>query len=282
MRRLPKNLAVERTRRPEPPIASRDWFVVDAAGQTLGRLATEVASRLRGKHKPEYTPHVDTGDYIVIINAEQVRVTGNKAQDKMYYRHSGFPGGIKSSNFEGLISKKPEAPIEIAVKGRRRFLVAATSVVGAAGAVGAAVPFVGSWFPSAKAKAAGAPVKVNVSKIDPGQQMIAEWRGQPVFIVRRTEEILGNLKKIEGQLSDPDSKNSDQPAYVDKEIRSIKPEILLLIGICTHLGCSPTFRPEVAPADLGKDWVGGYFCPCHGSHYDLAGRVYNSATSLRD
>lgn len=160
--------------------------------------------------------------------------------------------------------------------GRRRFLVAATSVVGAAGAVGAAVPFVGSWFPSAKAKAAGAPVKVNVSKIDPGQQMIAEWRGQPVFIVRRTEEILGNLKKIEGQLSDPDSKNSDQPAYVDKEIRSIKPEILLLIGICTHLGCSPTFRPEVAPADLGKDWVGGYFCPCHGSHYDLAGRVYKS------
>lgn len=129
--------------------------------------------------------------------------------------------------------------------GRRRFLVAATSVVGAAGAVGAAVPFVGSWFPSAKAKAAGAPVKVNVSKIEPGQQMIAEWRGQPVFIVRRTAEILGNLKKIEGQLSDPTSKNSTQPTYVDPEVRSIKPEILLLIGICTHLGCSPTFRPEV-------------------------------------
>jgi len=116
--------------------------------------------------------------------------------------------------------------------GRRRFLVAATSVVGAAGAVGAAVPFVA--------------------------------------------EILGNLKKIEGQLSDPTSKNSTQPTYVDPEVRSIKPEILLLIGICTHLGCSPTFRPEVAPADLGKDWVGGYFCPCHGSHYDLAGRVYKS------
>ena len=101
----------------KPETVQRDWFVVDAAGQTLGRLATEVASRLRGKHKPEYTPHVDTGDYIVIINAEQVRVTGNKASDKMYYRHSGFPGGIKSSNFEGLIAKKPEAPIEIAVKG---------------------------------------------------------------------------------------------------------------------------------------------------------------------
>src|SRR3546814_14943584 len=108
--------------------------------------------------------------------------------------------------------------------GRRRFLVAATSVVGAAGAVGAAVPFVGSWFPSAKAKAAGAPVKVDVSKIEPGQQMIAEWRGQPVFIVRRTEEILGNLKKNEGQLSDPTSKNTTQQNYVDPEPRSTKPQ----------------------------------------------------------
>ncbi|WP_248803296.1 ubiquinol-cytochrome c reductase iron-sulfur subunit [Pseudomonas sp. MWU13-2100] len=160
--------------------------------------------------------------------------------------------------------------------GRRRFLVAATSVVGAAGAVGAAVPFVGSWFPSAKAKAAGAPVKVNISKIEPGQQMIAEWRGQPVFIVHRTPEILGNLAKIEDRLADPNSKESTQPPYVDPKNRSIKPELLLLIGICTHLGCSPTFRPEVAPADLGADWVGGYFCPCHGSHYDLAGRVYKS------
>ena len=160
--------------------------------------------------------------------------------------------------------------------GRRRFLVAATSVVGAAGAVGAAVPFVGSWFPSAKAKAAGAPVKVNIAKVEPGQQMIAEWRGQPVFIVRRTEEILGNLKKLTGELSDPESKASEQPAYVDPSNRSIKPEILVLVGLCTHLGCSPTFRPEVAPVDLGPKWVGGYFCPCHGSHYDLAGRVYKS------
>jgi len=160
--------------------------------------------------------------------------------------------------------------------GRRRFLVAATSVVGAAGAVGAAVPFVGSWFPSAKAKAAGAPVKVNIAKVEAGQQMVAEWRGQPVFIVRRTEEILGNLKKITGDLSDPESKASVQPAYVDPEVRSIKPEILILVGLCTHLGCSPLFRPEVAPADLGPKWVGGYFCPCHGSRYALAGRVYKS------
>ena len=160
--------------------------------------------------------------------------------------------------------------------GRRRFLVAATSVVGAAGAVGAATPFVGSWFPSAKAKAAGAPVKVNVSKIEPGQQMVAEWRGQPVFIVRRTEEILSNLGKIESQLADFDSKVSEQPSYVDPKTRSIKPEVLLLVGLCTHLGCSPGFRPEVAPADLGADWVGGYFCACHGSRYDLAGRVYKA------
>ncbi|MGN8252403.1 ubiquinol-cytochrome c reductase iron-sulfur subunit [Pseudomonas sp. UBA4617] len=160
--------------------------------------------------------------------------------------------------------------------GRRRFLVAATSVVGAAGAVGAAVPFVGSWFPSAKAKAAGAPVKVNIAKVEAGQQMVAEWRGQPVFIVRRTEEILGNLKKVAGDLADPESKASVQPTYVDPQVRSIKPEILILVGLCTHLGCSPTFRPEVAPADLGPKWVGGYFCPCHGSHYDLAGRVYKS------
>jgi ubiquinol-cytochrome c reductase iron-sulfur subunit len=160
--------------------------------------------------------------------------------------------------------------------GRRRFLVAATSVVGAAGAVGAAVPFVGSWFPSAKAKAAGAPVKVNVGKIEPGQQMVAEWRGQPVFILRRTEEILSNLTTLEPQLADVESQASDQPGYVDPKTRSIKPELLLLVGLCTHLGCAPSFRPEVAPADLGGEWVGGYFCPCHGSRYDLAGRVYKA------
>ena len=160
--------------------------------------------------------------------------------------------------------------------GRRRFLVAATSVVGAAGAVGAAVPFVGSWFPSAKAKAAGAQVKVNISKIEPGQQIVAEWRGQPVFILNRTGEMLQALPKIDAELADPNSQASVQPEYVDPEVRSIKPEILVLVGLCTHLGCSPSFRPEVAPADLGAQWVGGYFCPCHGSRYDLAGRVYKS------
>ena len=161
--------------------------------------------------------------------------------------------------------------------GRRRFLVAATSVVGAAGAVGAAVPFVGSWFPSAKAKAAGAPVKVNVSKIEPGQQMIAEWRGQPVFIVRRTEEILGNLKKIEGQLSDPTSEKSDQPAYAKNEVRSLKPEYLVVVGICSHLGCSPSERFTPGPqASLPDNWEGGFLCPCHGSTFDMAGRVFKN------
>ena len=160
--------------------------------------------------------------------------------------------------------------------GRRRFLVAATSVVGAGGGGGAAVPFVGSWLPSAKAKAAGAPVKVNIGKVEAGQQIVAEWRGQPVFIMRRTEEILANLGKIHDSMADPESKVSVQPTYVDPVNRSIKPEILVLVGICTHLGCSPSFRPEVAPADLGPEWVGGYFCPCHGSRYDLAGRVYKA------
>ena len=160
--------------------------------------------------------------------------------------------------------------------GRRRFLVAATSVVGAAGAAGAAIPFLGSWAPSARAKAAGAPVRVNISKIEAGQQIVAEWRGQPVFVLHRTAEIIEGLKKVESQLADPESKQSDQPTYVDPAARSIKPELVLLLGVCTHLGCAPTFRPEVAPADLGPEWIGGYFCACHGSRYDLAGRVYKA------
>lgn len=160
--------------------------------------------------------------------------------------------------------------------GRRRFLVAATSVVGAAGAVGAAIPFVGSWAPSAKARAAGAPVRVNIGKIEVGQQIVAEWRGQPVFILHRGDEILGNLEKVEPRVADPNSEESAQPEYVNPKLRSIKPEILVVVGLCTHLGCAPSFRPEVAPADLGGDWLGGYFCPCHGSRYDLAGRVYRA------
>ncbi|MFI2812624.1 MULTISPECIES: ubiquinol-cytochrome c reductase iron-sulfur subunit [Microbulbifer] len=159
--------------------------------------------------------------------------------------------------------------------GRRRFLTAATSVVGGAGAVGIAVPFVKSWNPSAKAKAAGAPVKYNVSKLEPGQMVTVEWRGKPVYVVRRSEEALQNLEKVVPMLRDPDSEESNQPAYVDPKSRSIKPQLLVLVGLCTHLGCAPMFRPEVGAADLGgADWLGGFFCPCHGSKYDMAGRVY--------
>ncbi|MFA0811382.1 ubiquinol-cytochrome c reductase iron-sulfur subunit [Microbulbifer epialgicus] len=160
--------------------------------------------------------------------------------------------------------------------GRRRFLTAATSVVGGAGAVGVAVPFVASWNPSAKAKAAGAPVKYNISKLEPGQMVTVEWRGKPVYVVRRTDEILRDLEKVESQLRDPNSEESIQPDYVDPETRSIKPMLLVLVGLCTHLGCAPMYRPEVGAADLGgEEWMGGFFCPCHGSKYDMAGRVYS-------
>ncbi|AMX02043.1 ubiquinol-cytochrome c reductase iron-sulfur subunit [Microbulbifer thermotolerans] len=159
--------------------------------------------------------------------------------------------------------------------GRRRFLTGMTSAVGAAGAVGIAVPFVKSWNPSAKAKAAGAPVKYNISKLEPGQMVTVEWRGKPVYVVRRTEEALQNLEKVEPLLRDPNSEESVQPAYVNPENRAIKPQLLVLVGLCTHLGCAPMYRPEVGATDLGgAEWMGGFFCPCHGSKYDMAGRVY--------
>lgn len=160
-------------------------------------------------------------------------------------------------------------------KGRRRFLVASTSALGAVGAVGAAVPFVASWNPSAKAKAAGAPAIADISKLEPGQQMVMEWRGKPIWVVRRSEEALANLEKLTDRLADPMSEVPQQPAYIpNTPARSLKPEIMVMTGICTHLGCSPTYRPEIAPDDLGPEWVGGYFCPCHGSRFDLSGRVY--------
>lgn len=158
--------------------------------------------------------------------------------------------------------------------GRRRMLIGATAAVGAVGVVGAAVPFVKSWNPSAKAKAAGAPVTADISRLEPGQQMTVEWRGKPVWVVRRTPESLATLKKVAGDLRDPDSAESLQPDTAKNEHRSIKPEYLVLVGICTHLGCSPLYRPEVAPADLGPTYQGGFFCPCHGSTYDMAGRVF--------
>ena len=157
---------------------------------------------------------------------------------------------------------------------RRRFLTAAATVVGAVGTVAVLVPFVKSMQPSACAQAAGAPVEVDISKLEPGQKINVEWRGKPVWVVRRTPEMLANLKALDDQVADPASEAPQQPDYAKNENRSIKPEVLVLIGICTHLGCSPTYRPEVAPEDLGADWKGGFFCPCHGSKFDLAGRVY--------
>lgn len=164
---------------------------------------------------------------------------------------------------------------DVVNKSRRNLLIGATSVVGAVGAVGVAVPFVGSWNPSAKAKAAGASVKVNISKIEPGQMITEEWRGKPVYIVRRTQAALDSLAKIEPMLRDPNSETPQQPAYAKNHSRAIKDEFVILLGVCTHLGCAPLFRPDVGAADLGGEkWQGGFFCPCHGSKYDLAGRVY--------
>lgn len=158
---------------------------------------------------------------------------------------------------------------------KRRFLTAATSVVGAVGAGFVAVPFLKSWNPSEKAKAAGAPVEADIGKLEPGQLMRVKWRGKPVWVVNRTEKNLADMEGLVGSLLDPDSEQPQQPEYCKNPHRSRKPQYLVAVGICTHLGCSPTYRPDVAPHDLGADWVGGFFCPCHGSRFDLAGRVFS-------
>jgi ubiquinol-cytochrome c reductase iron-sulfur subunit len=159
-------------------------------------------------------------------------------------------------------------------KDKRRFLIGATSVVGGVGAVAVAVPFVMSLWPSERAKAAGAPIEVDISKIEPGQKINVEWRGKVCWLVNRTPEMVATLPKLDDRVADPNSNAPQQPAYCKNETRSIKPSLWIAVGICTHLGCSPTFRPELAPADLGPDWLGGFFCPCHQSKFDLAGRVY--------
>jgi ubiquinol-cytochrome c reductase iron-sulfur subunit len=159
--------------------------------------------------------------------------------------------------------------------GRRRFLTLTTTVVGGVGTAFAAVPFVASLAPSERAKALGAPVTVDISKIEPGQQITAVWRRQPVWVIRRTPEMLASLDKVAGQLSDPESQVPQQPEYVKGAARAIKPEFMVLKGICTHLGCSPKFRPETPAPEIAADWQGGFFCPCHGSKFDLSGRVYS-------
>ena len=159
-------------------------------------------------------------------------------------------------------------------KGKRRFLIGASGVVGGIGVVAAATPFVMSFWPSERARAAGAPVEVDISKIEPGQKINVEWRGKVCWIVNRTPAMLATLPKMDARLADPNSLQDQQPAYCRNEQRSIKPEFWIAVGICTHLGCSPTYRPEIGPADLGADWLGGFFCPCHQSKFDLAGRVF--------
>lgn len=160
---------------------------------------------------------------------------------------------------------------------KRRFLIATTSVVAAVGVAAVSVPFIKSWMPSERAKLGGAPIQFDLSKLEPGRQVTLEWRSKPIFVLRRTPDVLQslNLPSLRQQLRDPDSEvTTQQPEYIDKKVRSIRDEFFIVIGICTHLGCIPTFRPDVAPVDLGPEWPGGYFCPCHSSKYDLAGRVY--------
>lgn len=168
--------------------------------------------------------------------------------------------------------------------GRRRFLLGSTSVVGVAGVVGAVVPFVGSWNPSAKARAAGAAVRVDISHIEEGAILgpIPAWRGRPIFVVRRTQEALAALPTIEGDLQDPGSVQPEQPEYATNEYRSRRPEILVLVGLCPHLFCSPTPRLAIRAEPFEENWKGGFFCPCHGSKFDMAGRVYSGSPASRN
>ena len=159
---------------------------------------------------------------------------------------------------------------------RRRALVAATTAVGGITVAVATVPFVGSMLPSERAKAAGAPVEIDISDLEPGTLRTVEWQGKPVWILRRTDEMLRLLGGDDRRLVDPQSAVPQQPAYATNPTRSIKPEILVAVGLCTHLGCVPTFRPQIAPADLGPEWRGGFYCACHASKFDLAGRVYKN------
>ena len=161
------------------------------------------------------------------------------------------------------------------VSGSRRTLLIATGAIGAVGAVAVAVPFVLSMTPSARARAAGAPVEVDISKVEPGMMITVEWRGRPVWIIHRTKEMLDALPKMDERVADPQSNQPLQPEYAKNESRALKPEYLVIVGICSHLGCSPSEKMKAGPdSGLGDDWLGGFLCPCHGSKFDLAGRVF--------
>lgn len=178
-----------------------------------------------------------------------------------------------------IVDNHPEASSattpEKVDRGRRRFLIGVTSAVGAVGAGFAAIPFIASWEPSAKAKAIGAPVQANVGKLKPGQIMKVVWRGQTIGILRRDDEMLANLSSVDQFLSDPPSAKSEQPEYASNEARALNPEFLVVNMHCTHLGCIPALIPEVGPQPFDDNWMGGFYCPCHKSKFDLAGRVYS-------
>jgi ubiquinol-cytochrome c reductase iron-sulfur subunit len=166
---------------------------------------------------------------------------------------------------------------------RRRLLLIATSAAAGVAGAGVAVPFLASWLPSARALAAGAPVTADISPVELGQQITIEWRGKPVWVLRRTPEMLAALTNHDASLVDPESKDSDQPTYVKSPGRSIKPEVFIAVGVCTHLGCSPTLKKEIgAASDMGADWPGGYYCPCHNSRFDLAARVFKGSPAPKN
>jgi ubiquinol-cytochrome c reductase iron-sulfur subunit len=166
---------------------------------------------------------------------------------------------------------------QVKVDKTRRSLVVATSLAGGAATVGAAVPFVASMLPSERAKAAGAPVEVDISRLAPGELGVYEWRGKPVWVIRRTPQMIESLKAVVSNLTDPESKSSEQPRYAENEYRAAKPDIMVMEGVCTHLGCSPQLKSADAKGEMGGDWVGGFYCPCHGSKFDYAGRVFRGA-----
>jgi len=166
--------------------------------------------------------------------------------------------------------------------GRRRLLTVVTKVFGLAGIIGITIPFAGSLNPSEKARAAGAPVKVEIGKLKLGQQLTVEWRGKPVWIIRRSKEILDNLSSLDPILLDPNSKVAQQPVYAKNTYRSIKAEVLVLVGICTHLGCSPVYQSDIGAVSFAENWKGGFFCACHGSKFDMAGRVYRGVPAPKN
>ncbi|MDX1838688.1 ubiquinol-cytochrome c reductase iron-sulfur subunit [Legionella taurinensis] len=179
---------------------------------------------------------------------------------------------MTDTSIPGHTEPPNEVNEEIIDEQRRKFLLTSTGILGGVGVACALTPFVSSWLPSAKAQAAGAPVEVDLSHLEPGQQATVEWRGRPVWIIRRTPEMLKQLDAHNDQLRDPDSLVDQQPEYAKNKYRAINPEYLVLIGVCTHLGCSPKYTPN--ENTLGPDWPGGFYCPCHGSTFDLSGRVF--------